>query len=371
MSAVTAVDTVDFVDSVRGDVARWDLDGALPIEVIRAAGRHGLLAADLPPRHGGLGATPEEVGTAAARLGGVCSALRGLLTVQGMVAAALARWGSDVQRRHWLPALSSGERIAGFAATESAAGSDLAAVETSVEMSAGAADGDLAVDGDKLWVTFGAVADVLLVLGSTGGRPVAVLVETDRPGVDVRPVRHQLGMRAAHLAHVRLDGVRVPRANLVAPAGFGRSHVAATALDHGRFTVAWGCAGMAEAALRYAAAHAARRKLSSHQTVRAMLGRALARSTAATEVCRRAARLRRESSPDAVPETILAKYTAARAAAAVTRDAVQVCGAAGCAPGSPVERMYRDAKVMQIIEGSDEVNEVHLGTHALRRTGAS
>ncbi|WP_234334196.1 acyl-CoA dehydrogenase family protein [Streptomyces sp. NRRL B-1347] len=360
----------EFADAVRDAAADWDARGQLPADVRRAAARAGLLGADLPPRYGGLGVTPAELGEACARLGGVCGSLRGLVTVQGMVGAALLRWGTAGQRERWLPALARGELIAAFAATEAQAGSDLTAVATAVERNGDA----YTVTGEKRWLTFGEIADVFLVLGRAEGRPVAVLVEADRHGVRRDPVRGQLGLRAAQLAHVRFDAVRVPSENLVAPPGFGLSHVVGTALDHGRFTVAWGCVGMAEACLRAAAGHAARRTqggvvLAEHQQVRALLGRAVVDGRAARELCLRAARLRAAGDPDAVVETVAAKYAAARAATSVAGSAVQVLGAAGCAPDSLVGRCYRDAKVMEIIEGSAQVSELHIADHLLRAHG--
>ncbi|MEU2561448.1 acyl-CoA dehydrogenase family protein [Streptomyces longispororuber] len=383
MNGATAVDLMAlgaaFADAVRGEAAAWDARGELPAEVRREAAREGLLGADLPPRHGGLGATPAQLGEVCARLGGVCGSLRGLVTVQGMVGAALLRWGTAEQRERWLPALARGELLAAFAATESEAGSDLAAVTTAVEPQGDA----YTVTGEKRWITFGEIADVYLVLGRTGGaggsdgtdgRPVVALVEADRPGVRREPVRGQLGLRAAQVAHVRFDGVRVPRENLVAPPGFGLSHVVGTALDHGRFTVAWGCVGMAEACLGAAAEHAVRRTqggvaLAGHQQVRALLGRAVVDGRAARELCLRAARLRAARDPAAVVETVAAKYAAARAATSVAGSAVQVMGAAGCAPDSLVGRCYRDAKVMEIIEGSAQVSELHIADHLLRAHG--
>ena len=360
-------DSAAFADSVRADAAEWDRRGAVPKDVITAVAGAGFLAADLPSGYGGRDRTQADLGALCADLGGVCSALRGLVTVQGMVAAAVLRWGTAGQRTRWLPALAGGERLAGFAATEAGAGSDLAAVTASA-----VPEGDqIRVDGCKVWVTFGQLADVFLVLAQLAGRPVALLVEADRPGIAVQPVGGQLGMRAAQLADVRFDGVRVPRENLVAPPGFGLSHVVGTALDHGRFTVAWGCVGLAEACLRYAAAHAAGRtqggvRLAEHQMVRALLGRCLAQASAARQVCTHAGELRQRAEPAAITQTVLAKYVAARAASKVSEHAVQIHGAAGCAQDSQVGRFFRDARVMRIIEGADEVAEQHLGGHALR-----
>ncbi|MEV6824079.1 acyl-CoA dehydrogenase family protein [Amycolatopsis sp. NPDC051102] len=364
---MTTVDSAAFADSVRPDAADWDARGAVPAEVVKAVAHAGFLAADLPVSAGGAGRTQAELGELCADFGGVCSSLRALVTVQGMVAAAVLRWGTTGQRAHWLPALARGDVLAGFAATEPGAGSDLSAVTTSAVREAGR----VRVRGRKLWVTFGQVADVFLVLAVCDGRPVTVLVEAGRPGTAVEPVRGQLGMRAAQLAHVRFDDVDVPAGNLLAPPGFGLSHVVATALDHGRFTVAWGCVGLAEACLRTAAGHAADRvqggvRLAGHQAVRALLGRSLADVSAARELCARAATLRETGAPEAVAGTVLAKYVAAGAAAAVADRAGQVLGAAGCAEDSLVGRFFRDAKVMRIIEGADEVAEQQLGGYALR-----
>jgi methoxymalonate biosynthesis protein len=362
------MDCADFADSVRLAAAGWDRRGVLPGDVIQTMADAGFLAADLPMEYGGSDRTQAGLGEICAHLGGVCSALRGLVTVQGMVAAAVLRWGTADQRTRWLPGLARGELLAGFAATEPSAGSDLSAVTTSAVSEAGR----LRIRGRKVWITFGQLADVFLVLAQLCGQPVMVLVESDRPGMVVEPVSGQLGMRAAQLANVRFDGVLVPQDNLLASPGFGLSHVAGTALDHGRFTVAWGCVGMAEACLRYAAIHAANRtqgevRLAGHQMVRALLGRCLADASAARQVCAHATSLREQGEPEAIAETVLAKYTAAKAASAVSERAVQIHGAAGCDQDSPVGRFFRDARVMRIIEGSDEVAEQHLGDYALRQ----
>ncbi|GCB44694.1 butyryl-CoA dehydrogenase [Streptomyces sp. NL15-2K] len=357
---------------VRDEAAGWDRSGVLPAQVRGAVAAAGLLAADLPPEYGGTGATPPEVGEVCAHLGGVCSALRGLVTVQGMVAAALLRWGTAAQRAAWLPRLASGEVIAGFAATEQEAGSALADVRTRVEQPE--EGGDVVVTGHKKWVTCGQVAQVFLLLGQSGGRPVTVLVEADREGVAREPVSGQLGMRAAQIAHVRFDAVRVPRGNLVAPPGMGLSHVVGTGLDHGRFTVAWGCVGMAEACLADAAAHATVRRqggvpLSDHQLVRSLLARGAVAAAGARALALRAAQARAEAPQRAVLETVVAKYAAADAAASVSRDAVQVLGSVGCETDSRAGRLFRDAKVMEIIEGAQHVAELHIAERLLRQYG--
>lgn len=362
----------ELADEAHEAASGWDQEGGLPDSVRKRVAAAGLLAADLPEQFGGAGIDPLTLGELTARIGGECSALRGLLTVQGMVAAALLRWGTKEQRANWLPRLASGELTAGFAATEQEAGSALGSVQTRVEA---AGERELLVTGAKRWVTFGAVADVFLVLGSYEGKPATVLVEADRAGVERAPVTGQLGMRAARIAHLSFDGVRVPRDHLVAPPGLGLSHVVGAALDHGRFTVAWGCVGMAEACVEDAATHAATRRqgdvlLGDHQLVRSLLAKAAVDAAGARELARKAAEARAGGPGHGVPETLMAKYAAAGAAATGSRDAVQVLGSAGCAPDSRAGRHFRDAKVMEIIEGAQQVSELHIAERLLRRFGA-
>ncbi|MGN5634334.1 acyl-CoA dehydrogenase family protein [Streptomyces sp. AC154] len=366
----------DAAAEARACASRWDQDGGLPDSVRQRFAASGLLAADLPERYGGAGLGPLALGEITARIGGECSALRGLLTVQGMVAAALLRWGTAEQRDDWLPRLAGGELTAGFAVTEQSAGSALGSVETRIDPLDRSGSRELVVSGRKRWITFGEVADVFLVLGQYEGRPAAVLVDADRAGVEREPVHGQLGMRAARIAHLAFDGVRVPRGRLIAPPGLGLSHVIGTALDHGRFTVGWGCVGMAEACVEDAATHAAARRqgetlLGDHQLVRSMLARAAVDAAGARELARRAAEARAPGPGHGVPETLMAKYAAAAAAATASRDAVQVLGSAGCAPDSRAGRHFRDAKVMEIIEGAPQVAELHIAERLLRRFGAA
>ncbi|WP_280233186.1 acyl-CoA dehydrogenase family protein [Nocardia cyriacigeorgica] len=361
MSALDAL-----VRAAETEAAEWDRSG-LPRAVVAAAAEAGLFGVDRPEKFGGGGADAHEVGRVAARLGSVCTSLRSLYTVQGLVAAAVDRWGTAEQRERWLPELISGAFLAGLAATEAGAGSDLSAVRTScTEDGAG-----YRISGRKLWVTFGAVADVLLVVGRAPAGMLAALVPTARPGVTVEPVTDQLGMRGARLAHITFDSVAVDANDVLARPGFGLSHVVGTALDHGRYTIAWGCLGMARASLDDASTHARSRlqgatRLADHPMVRASLGRSWVQVQGAQALCARAAELRTDRDPDALTVTIAAKYAAAGAAAEVGEQAVQILGAAGCAPDSRVGRFFRDAKVMNIIEGAREVAEQDIGAWVLR-----
>lgn len=351
--------------------AEWDRTG-LPREMVSAAAEAGVLGMDRPARYGGRGADASATGRTAAELGAVCTSLRSLFTVQGLVAATIDRWGTPEQRAHWLPRLTGGELVTAVAATEAGAGSNLSGIATRVT----GTGSERRVGGRKLWVTFGVLADVVLVVGRSDDGPVAALVETDQHGVRVEPVTDQLGMRGARIAHLTFDEARVPVGNIIGRAGFGLSHVLGTALDHGRYTIAWGCTGMARACLSDAATHAHDRiqgdiRLADHQSVRTTLGRSWVDVAGAEALCLRAAGDRDHREPTAPLTTIAAKYAAARAACAVSERAVQMLGAAGCAPGNRVGRFYRDAKVMEIIEGAREIAEQDLGEFVLRSVGES
>lgn len=348
--------------------ARIDAGGVVGRAVVDLAAREGWLGAAVAPEWGGRGLGAVEYGLLCAEVARGSASVQALVTVQGMVAAAIQRWGTDAQRRRWLPALASGAVIAGLAVTEPEAGSDAGSVRTSVVQ---AGDG-WEVTGRKRWLTFGQVADVFLVLGRCRERPAAVLVPRGAAGLTTTPVTGQLGLRGAMLAHLELDGCRVPADHLVGAEGLGFSHVVGTALDHGRFGVAWTCVGIGQAALAASAAHGAGRRqfgapIGEAQLVRRLLADMAVGVRAARLLCLAAAEARDRRSPSALLETVAAKYAASRMACEVTDGAVQVHGAAGCAPGAEVERLYRDARIMRIIEGTDQMHQLTLGDAVLRR----
>lgn len=228
----------------------------------------------LPEEAGGAGMDLVSFGLLNEELGRGCSSVRSLLTVHSMVCRALFRWGSREQKERWLRPLASGQTVAAFALTEPEAGSDAQAVQTSA-----AADGDAyLLSGRKKWVSFGQVADLFLVFARCGEGPAAFLVERGAPGLRVEPISGMLGVRASMLAELHLSGCRVPRQNLLGGVGFGLSHVASAALDYGRYSVAWGCVGIAQACLEACLRYTGERRqfgayLKDHQLIQRMIAR--------------------------------------------------------------------------------------------------
>lgn len=347
-------------------------DQVTPEALLHDLGASGALGLNVATRHGGTGAGPLTLGLAAEALGRACSSVRSLLTVHSMVCHVLGRWGTAEQRERWLPALADGSTIAALALSEEQAGSDAGAVATDVRR-----EGDeVVLTGTKRWTTYGERADLLLVVGRAAAGPVAVLVETDRPGVVRTPVRDLIGIRGSMTADIRLDGVRVPADHVVGRWGLGVVQVAATALDLGRFTVAWGCVGLMDSAVRSCADHALSRqqfgtRIGDHQLVRRMLTDMAVDHRTARLLCLDAAQRRAADDPAGADLTSMAKYVAARSATRVTADAVQLHGAHGCSAAYPLQRLHGDAAVMEVIEGSSQLHQTNLADLVFREYATS
>lgn len=335
---------------------RWEREERIPPEVITALRERGYLGAILPEEVGGGGLDPVTYGLLTEELGRGCSSVRSLLTVHDMAGVATLRWGSPSLRREVVPRLARGELLGAFALSEPEVGSDARRVQTRARREGD----DWVLDGRKKWITYGQIADLFVVLAQAEEGPTAFLVPGDAPGLSRQPIRGLMGTAASMLAELTFDGCRVGADHLVGRPGFGFSHVIATGLDQGRYSVAWGAVGIAEAALEAAREYTAGREqfggaLHQHQLVRRKLTEMLAQTRAARLLCYRAGYLRRIGDPGAVPETMLAKYYASRAAVRVAADAVQLHGANGLSSDFPVARYFRDSRVLEIIEGSSQI----------------
>lgn len=344
--------------SIAPNAAAYERDGAVPAPLLAELASRGCFGLGLPPAAGGTGDSI-TLGLWHAEIGRASQSVRAILTAHQMVAHTVMRWGTRAQQEGLLPELAAGRRLAAFCLSEPSVGSDA----RRVYLRASLRGSQYVLDGEKSWATAGQLADTFLVIAECDARPVALLVPRDAPGLAVRPRRDLLGARAAMLADLVFDGCLVAAEGLVGRAGFGVSHVAAAALDFGRYCVAWGCTGLLEACLDASLGHARERRqfdrpLIEHQLIRRMISRMTADARAARLLALRAGALRDEGAPEALLETVIAKYFAARAAARAARDAVQIHGAGGCLDDSLVARCYRDAKVMEIIEGSNEMGEL-------------
>jgi alkylation response protein AidB-like acyl-CoA dehydrogenase len=346
----------------------WDRAGAIPPELIDRIGQAGLWAPFLPAEIGGhdldmagLAALHEEVGRA-------CSSVRSLLTVHTMLAWTLRRWGTPDQLAQWGPALAAGTVQGAFCLSEPGAGSDAAGITTTATPRA---DGGWALDGVKKWITNGQRAGLFLVFARTASSIVALLVPRETPGVTVSPIDDVLGTRASMLAEVTFADVRLgPQARL-GPSAFAAGMVLTGTLDIGRLSVACGCVGIIQACLDACAAYTGERTVGGRAIrefplIQAKLTDMVTDVRAARLLCAEAARLKDAGDAATVMATWVAKYFASTAAARHAAEAVQIHGANGCGTGYPVARLYRDAKVMEIIEGSNEIQRMTIAAEAHR-----
>ncbi|WP_084719049.1 acyl-CoA dehydrogenase family protein [Streptacidiphilus carbonis] len=360
-------DERSLIGELIGDQAeQWDLEGELPVDLLRKLGARGLLCAEVPAPLGGLGLDSGQNGELTAYVGSLCSSTRSIMTSHGMAAWMVSRFGDRAQRRACLGELTSGQ-LAAVGFSEPGAGSDLAAMQTRIRR-----DGDsVVVTGEKKWVTGARYADHLLILGRQGEEAGVVVVPASAPGVELVPITTPvLGCRAAGHWNIRLNDVRLPADHLLGGGGQDLSMLFTTALSYGRISVAWGCTGIVRACLKAATEHARHRQqfgkpIGEHQLVARHLAELLVAEQVSTRVCEHASAAWQSFAPEMVMATVLAKHVSAGQAAHSAAAAVQVLGSAGAMDGHVVARAYRDAKLMEIIEGSNEMCQLILAEHAL------
>ncbi|MFY1683386.1 acyl-CoA dehydrogenase family protein [Micromonospora sp. WMMD730] len=360
----------DLTSTLIGDRAGgWDLAGELPVAVLRELGRQGALCAQVPVEFGGLGLSSADNGELTAHTGGLCSSVRSVQTSQGMAAWSIGRFGDPDQRRHYLPRLTGGQ-LAAVAFSEADAGSDLGAMTTRIEI----VDGEAVVTGEKVWTTAATYADLILVVGRFGSGAAVAVVPRDRPGVRLTRVPHPSGCRAAGHADVRLDAVRLPASAILGGGGHDLSMLVTAMLLYGRMSVAWGCVGILRECLRVSATHVRARsqfgtELARHQLVSRHLAELLVAEQVASRACEHASRCWDDGDPGLVAAVVLAKQVSSRNAARGAATAVQLLASRAAHDGSPVARAYRDAKLMEIIEGTTEICQLILADHALATAG--
>ena len=355
------------VRKVAPQAGRIDREESLPAELVSEMAGSGFLGSFLPSEWGGQALDMVDYGILHEEIGRFCSSTRSLLTVHDMVAHAILKYGSREQRSRWLPELASGSTIAAFAVSEPNVGSDPSAVETTARR----VGRGFVLNGVKRWISFGRIAGLLLVLARLEGQPEAFLVEARSPGLSIEPIAGLVGLRGSMAAELHFDDCEIGGDCRLGRPGFGGILVVLGALGLGRYSVACGCVGIVRACLEASLAYAAERRqfgkaLREHQLIQAMIAEMSVNLKAARLLCREVGRLKQQRDPSEIAETFVAKYFASQAAVKASTDAVQIHGANGCAGGYPVERFWRDARVMEIIEGSSEIQKITIADHAFR-----
>ncbi|MBE9913474.1 acyl-CoA dehydrogenase [Paenibacillus donghaensis] len=341
--------------------SEMDREQCIPPEVFKEMAAAGLFGLSIPKRYGGTEADYSLLGTLHEELGRGFASVQNACTVFGMVCKPLIRFGNDEQKEKWLPRIAAGEIIPAIAITEPHVGSDIARLETTAALE----NDQIILNGTKKYITLGQIADLFLVFARLNGRGIAVLVEKETPGLSISPLPGLMGLRGNMIAELRFDNCALSSSQLIGKVGYGFTHIANYALDEGRYTTACGSVGLAQACLEHSLSYANERTqfgepLRKHQLVQKMLSEMITETKAAHELCAAAGRMREIGDPSAITDTLTAKYYASKAAVHAADHALQIHGASGCVHGNPVERFYRDAKIMEIIEGTSQMHEIQI-----------
>jgi alkylation response protein AidB-like acyl-CoA dehydrogenase len=360
-----------FADEYIIPVARDnDINERFPGDIIERMGDLGLLGGPIPVEYGGAGLDYISHALVTEEVGKACSSVRTTISVQiSLVELSLASWGTEEQKRRYLPAMCSGKLIGCFGLTEPNAGSDPSGMETSA-----VADGDhWVLNGHKIWISNGGVAGLAIVFAQTdkskSNRGIgAFLVDRGTPGFSTRDMHGKLGLRASNTSELILEDCRIPKDQLLGKVGEGFK-VAMSALDNGRYSVAAGCVGIcqgcADASVRYAKERKQfGRAIGSFQLVQDLIARMIVDTEAARLLVFRAGHLKNQGQR-CTREISMAKYFASEAAVRCALDAIQVHGSYGYSNEYPVERYLRDAKVATIYEGTSQIQKLLIASHDL------
>ncbi|MEU2243588.1 acyl-CoA dehydrogenase family protein [Streptomyces sp. NPDC018338] len=357
----------DFVArEVTPHAVAWDRAEEVDRAIVKKLGAVGFLGLTIPEEYGGSGGDHLAYCLVTEELGRGDSSVRGIVSVSlGLVAKTLAAWGTEEQKRAWLPRLAAGEALGCFGLTEPGTGSDAGNLTTRAVR-----DGDdYVVNGTKMFITNGTWADVVLLFARTGDTPghkgvSAFLVPTDTPGLTRRAVHGKLGLRGQATAELVLEDVRVPATALLGPEGKGFT-VAMSALAKGRMSVAAGCVGIAQAALDAAVRYAGEREqfgkpIASYQLVQELITDIAVDVDAARLLTWRVADLI-DRGQDFATAASKAKLFASEAAVRAANNALQVFGGYGYIDEYPVGKLLRDARVMTLYEGTSQIQKLIIG----------
>jgi acyl-CoA dehydrogenase len=346
----------EFAERELRPVAReWDEREDCPPDLLRKAAALGLTSHAIPAEYGGGGVSAVTSALVAEELSWGCAGLAAPIGATMFPVRPLLRAGTDAQKERWLPRLASEEGcLAAIAFTEPGAGSDVSAIEATARR-----EGDeFVLNGEKCYITNGGIAELTIVFAKLDGSITAFLLEAGDPGVRAGRKEPKLGLRASHTGSILLDDARIPADRLLGEEGDGFG-LAIDFFLHSRPQVAASALGIARAAFEHATAYANERRafgkpLIAKQGVSFKLAEMAIQVEAARLLIWRAAAAL-DSGEDAGLLGSMAKAFAADAAMGITTEAVQILGGAGIMRDHPVEKWLRDAKVLQIVEGTSEI----------------
>jgi len=351
-------------EKVQPRAAAIDVAQEFPQDIRRLFAENDLFGIPIPAEHGGLGGSFLLYVKVVEEIAKACASSALMIAVQELGALPILMRGTEEQRQRILPKLASGEWIAAYALTEAGSGSDAAG---SMQAQARLDGEHYVLDGSKVWITQGNVADVITVFAVTdpskGARGIsAFLVEKGTPGMRVGKIEKKMGIRGSPTVELAFENCRIPVANRIGDEGEGFK-IAMQVLDKSRPGIAAQALGIAQGALDYATGYLIERiafgkPLSQQQGLQFMLADMKTEIEAARLLLYEAARKCDAGSPDLTEWAAMSKLKCGDVAMAVTVDAVQLLGGYGYSADYPVERMMRDAKITQIYEGTQQIQRI-------------
>ena len=359
---------------VRPGAAEHDAKHEYNMEAAKALAKAGLLRTWVPEAYGGYDAGVLALSLIAEELAKADSGFGVAFAVNALGSFPIILGGTDAQKEEWLPKIANGEKFVAFCLSEKFAGSDASGLSVSAVK-----DGDeYVINGEKKWTTNGGIADVYSVFAVTdptskSRRKSAILVEKGTPGFTSKKVENKMGIRGVPVVETRFENVRVPASNLIGGReGLGFKHAMMT-LDHARPGVAAQAVGASQGALDLANVYANRRvqfkvPLSQHQMVQKMLADMAMKTEAARQLTYASAASLDMDGPNPMNSKMaaMAKCFASDVAMEVATEAVQVFGGYGFMEDYPIAKFFRDAKILQIYEGTNQIQRIVIARHLIR-----
>ncbi|MGZ4245160.1 MAG: acyl-CoA dehydrogenase family protein [Solirubrobacteraceae bacterium] len=344
-----------------------DRNAHFDTELVTKLAAQGYLGAIVPQEYGGAGLDYLSYGLIVEEIGRGDSSMRTVVSVQtSLVCSAIVRWGTEDQKRRYLPKLCSGEWLGCFGLTEPDTGSDAANQRTRARKT----DAGWVINGAKMWISMGNVAQLALIFAQTDPDKAhkglaCFLVETEgNDGYQPQEIHGKLGLHGSDTAAISLSDCEVPEDAMLGQVGDGFK-IAMTSLESGRYSVAAGCVGICQGCVDYCVDYAKERRqfgrpIASFQLVQGMLADMKVETDAARMLVYRAAWLKDSGQPNST-ETSVAKLYATEAANHCATTAIQVLGGSGYVDDHPVERYFRDVRVTTLYEGTSQIQKLIIG----------
>lgn len=354
----------EFADSeIAPRVEKNDREEKFDFDLLKKIGEQGFFSAVLPEKYGGQGIDFIAYALMTEEIARVCSSTRTLFSVQiSLVELPILKFGTEEQKMKYLPKMATGELIGCFGLTEPNAGSDAGNQQTMARQ-----DGDhYILNGQKTWISNGSIANVAIIIAQTdkslGHKGIcAFLVETNTPGFSAQSMKHKLGLKSSDTSELFMDNVRVHKDQMLGKPGEGFK-VAMYCLDQGRFSVAAGAVGVSQGCIDISTKYAMEReafgqKIGEFQMIQQMVADMAAECEAGRLLVLHAAHLKNQGVRN-TRETSIAKLFCAEAAIKASYNAVQIYGGYGFSEEYPAARYYRDARVLNLYEGTSQIHRI-------------